>query len=108
MKAIQIEVDKKEYILGFFKRKDVKVAEKKGLRINKLEDELVTQTDKLIYTALLSKQPNITEEQANDIIEKFVEEGGDLKEVLSFLAEQIANFMLSPNGKTKETKIIEI
>lgn len=109
-KAIQIEIDGKEYTFGFFTRKDIKIAEKKGLRINRIDEEVVTQTDKLFYTALLSKQPDITEAKADELIEKFVGEGGDLKDILSFLAEQITNFMQFQNGKTKkkEIKIIEI
>ncbi|MBQ8299567.1 MAG: DUF5055 domain-containing protein [Clostridia bacterium] len=108
MKAIQIEVDGKEYVLGFFTRKDIKVAEKKGLKINKIEEEMFTQTDKLFYTSLLAKQPTITESEAEEIIEKFLEEGGDLKEIISFLSEQMANFMSSQTGKNKKKIVKQI
>lgn len=110
MKAIQLEIDGKEYVLGYFTRRDAKIAEKKGLRVSKLDEELLTQTDKLFYTALLAKQPEITEVEAEELIIKFVDEGGDLKDIIGFLAEQIVNFIQSQNGKKtkKAVKIIEL
>lgn len=110
MKALQIEINKKEYTLGFFTRKDAKRAEKKGLKVSKLDEELLTQTDKLFYTALLAKHPDITEQEAENLIEKFIDEGGELKDIIGFLAEQIVNFIQSPNGKKtkKAVKIIEL
>lgn len=109
MKALQIEIGGKEYTLGFFTRKDVKTAEKKGLKVGKMDEELVTQTDKLFYTALLAKQPEISENEAEKLIDKYVDEGGDLGEIISFLAGQITNFMQSQNGKKKkEIKIVDL
>lgn len=107
-KAIQIELEDKEYILGFFTRKDVKIAEKKGLRVSKIEDELFTQTDKLFYAGLLAKQPSITEAEAEAIIEKFINEGGDLQEVVGFLVKQIMGFMTSQTGKSKKKIVKQI
>lgn len=108
MKALQIEIDGKEYTLGYFTRKDVKLAEKKGLRITKMEDETVTQTDKLFYTGLLAKHPEITEEEAEKLEQKFVEQEGDLSEIIQFLVGQFANFIQSQNGKKTKKKITKI
>lgn len=100
-----MEIGEKEYTLGYFNRKDAKRAEKKGLKVSRLDEELLTQTDKLFYTALLAKQPEITEDEADKLIEQFIEEGGDLKDIISFLAEQIVNFIQSQNGKKTKKKI---
>ena len=74
-----------------------------------MEDEIITQMDKIFYTALLAKQPEIREKEAEDLLEKFLDEGGDLQDIVNPLAEQIANFMQSQNGKKKkEVKMIEL
>lgn len=65
--------------------------------------------DKLFYTALLNKQPNITEKQAEEIQTKYIEEGGDINEITKFLSEQLTSFFKSQNGeKTKTFQEVEI
>ena len=93
-----IEVEGKEYKLGYPTRKSAKKAEEKGLDISSTS-KLLTLTDKLFYTGLYSYQEYITEEEAERIEEKFIENGGNLEEITKFLTEQFVAFIKSPNGQ---------
>lgn len=104
--AKKIEVEGKEYILAFPRRKDAENAERLGFSVNLMADQPLIQTDKLFHAALLAKQSNITAEMATDIREKYQEEGGDIGELNSFLIEQYTGFFKSKNGK-KKLKIAE-
>lgn len=104
-KKIIIEVNGKEYKLGFPNRDAAKVAEKVGFSVFKLENEYLTQTDKLFYAGLLSYHPSMTEREANKLKEKYSEEG-DIEEVIQFLAGEFSNFMKPKAGK-KKAKIEE-
>lgn len=107
---IKIEVGEKEYLLGFPTRKDAKFAEIKGLNLADTSQTLVL-ADKLFYTGMLAKQPEITEEEAEKIEEEFIENGGVLEDVISFLSQSYLAFMQSPAPKKNAKKkaiIIEI
>lgn len=109
MKAMKIEIEGKEYTLGFFTRTDAKRAESKGLEITKGEEKPLSFYDKLFWTGLLAKQPHITEKQAEDLIEKYMAEGGDSEEIVKFLTEQLVSFFKSQNGsKKKQATIVEL
>ena len=87
---LEIEIEEKSYKLGFPTRKDAKIAEDNGLR-------------------LLAKQPSITENEAEKLLNQYVEEGGELGEINEFLIKQYSAFQQSPNGKKKKkAKIIKI
>ena len=96
--------------LGYPTRKDARRAEDEGLDIINGTTKLLRFSSKLFYTGLLAKQPNITEEKANEILDKYTEEGGDLNEIITFLSEQYSGFMKSPTStkKKKKTKIVAI
>ena len=108
-KLMKIEVGKDEYLLGFPTREDAKNAEIKGLDVTKPE-RLVNFTEKLFYTGLLAKQPEITEEEAGKILEQYIAEDGDTEEVTQFLTTEYVAFIKSPNGKKKKkkAKIVEM
>ena len=108
-KLIKIEVGKNEYLLGFPTREDAKNAEIKGLDVTKPE-RLVSFTSKLFYTGLLAKQPDITEDEANQILERYIAEDGDVEEVTQFLTSEYVAFIKSPDGKKKKkkAKIVEM
>lgn len=106
---LEIEIDEKNYKLGFPSRDDIKKAENLGLRLFEIEEKPINVTDKLFYTALLSKQATITEEEAIKLLNKYIEEGGDIGEINNFLIKQYTAFQQSPNGKKiKKAKIIKI
>lgn len=85
---------------------DAKRAEIKGLKIGDAEDKVINFMDKLFYTALLAKQPNITEKEAEDILNKFIKDGGDIQEISKFLSEQLTSFFKSPTGTSKKKVLI--
>lgn len=108
--VIEIELNEgKTYKLGFPTRKDIKYAEKQGLDISNA-GKAVSFYDTLYYTAFLANHPSMTEYEAQKIIEKYVDEGGDLGEIQKFLIDQYSNFIQSPEKSTitKKAKIINI
>lgn len=108
-KVMIIEVGEKEYKLGFPNRIAVKKAEAKGLNIAEVGDKIITAMDKIFYGGLLAYQPNITEVKATELLEQYIEEGGDANEIIPFLTEQYMAFLKSPDGKTKKkAKIVEM
>lgn len=109
MEMLEIEVGEKTYKLGFPTRSDAKIAENKGLRILQIEEKPLEVSDKLFYTALLAKQPSITENEAGKLLEQYINEGGEIGEINNFLMNQYMAFQQSPNGKKKKkAKIIKI
>lgn len=104
MQIIEIELnDGKTYKLGYPTRKDVKYAESKGLDITNA-GKAVSFYDTLYYTSFLANHPSMSEYEAQKIIEKYSEEGGDLEEIQKFLIEQYSNFIKSPaNSQVKKT-----
>ena len=106
---LEIEIGEKAYKLGFPTRKDAKIAEDNGLRLLQLENKPIEVTEKLFFTGLLAKQPSITENEAEKLLNQYVEEGGELGETNEFLIKQYSAFQQSPNGKKKKkAKIIKI
>lgn len=107
-KLIEIEVKDKKYLLGYPTRKDAIRAENIGLDVTNAGKVLST-TETLFYTGLLAKQPTITREKADEIMEDYLAEGGELSEITQFLIEQYVAFTKSPDGmKKKKAKIIEM
>ena len=108
-KMIEIDIGGKPYFLGYPTRRDVKRAEEKGLNIAKLEDKIITLQEKLFYTGLLAKQPDIKEKEAEDLLNQYADEGGDLGEITKFLSEAYSNFIVSQDGKAKKkAKIVAL
>lgn len=100
-----------KYKVGFPTRKSVKIAESEGLNVMDNANKLITMTDKLFYTGLLAFQPDIKEEEAEKLLEVYIEEGGDSEEIFTFLTQQYMGFIKSPEKskkKTKKAKIIKI
>mgnify|MGYP005776765207 CR=1 FL=1 len=106
---IEIEVGEQTYKLGFPTRNDAVKAEDRGLRLLQLENKPLEVTSKLFYTGLLAKQPLITEEKAEEILNQYIEEGGEIGEINEFLIKQYSAFQQSPTGKKKKkAKIVKI
>ena len=107
-KLLEIEVGEKKYYLGYPTRKDAIVAENNGLDVTEA-GKIITLSDKLFYTGLLAKQPKMTKDEADEILEEYVSEGGDIAEITQFLVNQYVAFTKSPTGKKKKkAKIIEM
>jgi hypothetical protein len=106
---LEIEVGENTYKLGYPTREDIVKAEDMGLKLLELEEKPVKTTNMLFYTALLAKQPTITKDEAIKLLNQYIEEGGEIGEINSFLMQQYVAFQKSPNGKKKKkAKIIKI
>lgn len=109
METMIIEIKEKEYKLGYKSREGVKKAEELGLNLSELEAKPLSTTDKLFYTALLANHSDITENEASELIQEYINEGGDIGEVNAFLIKQIVGLQQSPNTKKKKkAKIIKM
>lgn len=94
----KVKIGDKEYKFGFPTRRDAKNAEKKGLDIT-ATSKILTLADKIFYTGLLANHPYIEEDEAERLEEEYIDNGGNLDEITSFLMEQFMAFIKSPNGQ---------
>lgn len=99
---IVIEVGEKSFKLGFPTRTSMQKAEDAGLVIMELATKPIKTSTMLFYTGLLAEQPEMTQEEAEKLLEQYIAEGGELAEINDFLFAQITNFSKSPNGKKKK------
>lgn len=107
-KFLSIDIEGKEYLLGYPTRQSAINAEVKGLDITEAGKVLST-AETLFYTGLLAKQPFTTKEKASELLDKYVTEGGELEEVTQFLINEYVAFTKSPDGtKKKKAKIVEM
>lgn len=95
----EITIEDKSYKLGFPTRLAALNAENHGLKILDLEAKPVATTFYVFYTGLLYAQPEITKEQAEEILNKFIEADGDINGLTAFLSKQYADFIASPTGQ---------
>lgn len=106
-KHVEIEIGEKTYKLGFPNRMAVITAERYGLDVT--SGRLIEISSKMFYAGLLAYQ-EVSEEEAYELMDTYISEGGDIDEIVAFLSEQYQNFIKSPaQGKknTKKMKIIE-
>lgn len=103
---VKIQVKGKTYLLGYPTREDAIKAENAGLDVANIK--ILSMQETLFYSGLLAKQPNITREEAIEIMENFIEGKGDLEKVTKFLTEQYVTFTKSPDGEKKELEIVTI
>lgn len=109
METMVIEIEEKEYKLGYPTRKDAVNAENHGLRLLQIENTPLLVSEQLFYTGLLANHPSITKEEASRLLEKYIEEGGEIGEINNFLIKQYSAFQQSPNTKKKKrAKIIKM
>lgn len=109
METMLIEIEGKEYKLGYPTRKDAVNAENHGLRLMQIENAPLMVSEQLFYTGLLANQPSITKDEAVKLLEKYIEEGGEIGEINEFLIKQYSAFQQSPTGKKKKkAKIIKM
>ncbi len=107
--ALNIEIGEKTYLLCFPTRASVYEAENRGLSILGLSERPLITGKMLFYTGLLAKQPEITQEEAEKLLEQYILEGGDLGEINNFLLQQYTNFSQAPKAKKKKkAKIVKI
>lgn len=105
---IKLEINKKTYLLGFPNRASIREAEKRGLKVQDYENTL-SFADTLFYTSLLAKQPEITREEADKLIDELVEEDNyNYQDVVTELGKLYMGFYGNPEKAEKKHKKIEI
>ena len=114
-KFMKLTVEGNDYYIGFSNRASVLNAERKGFMkaLEEFDKAPVEGTAKLLRFGMLEKQPEITVEKCNEIIDKYIEEnntedeGVNIGAISKFIMGQYSAFSGAPNGK-KKIKEIEI
>lgn len=116
-KFIELEVKKKKYLIGFSNRMSVVKAEEDGFyeALQNAEKNPVSSSAEILKAGLREKQPEMTIEDVNQLIEDITEENENSEEVIliadivKFIVEEYMGFSGTPTGnkKTKKLKIVE-
>lgn len=103
-----IEIGDKEYTLCLT-RESIKEIEKQGFNISKFMDKPITYMDLLWYSGFYAKHRNINQTKAQNLQNQYREEGGDVNEVIEFLADEYSNFVNAPTDtkSVKKAKIVK-
>jgi len=106
---IKITVKGKDYLLGYPNRRSVARCEEiTGLKLMKIEDNLISSGDKIFYGALLEKQPKTTQEEAYQIIEDLIDEDEySYEDIYTMLVEEIIK-KVGVKDTTKKHKALQI
>lgn len=117
-KMMKLEVKGKEYLIGFSNRASVLKAEKGGLLkiLKEMENAPTEATAKLVQLGMLEKQPKITVEECNQILNDYIEEhtteeeSADVGQITKYILEQFQTFSGAPNEKKKviQLPIVEV
>ena len=102
-RKLTIDVKGKEYEFGL-DRKELKRAEGLGFKINELQDKPVTQIELFWLVGLHKYQPKIKPDEASALMDSYIEEGGDVSEIIEFLSEEYLAFFPTTQVDTKEVK----
>lgn len=115
---MKLEIDGNEYFIGFSNRTSVLKAERKGFMkaLEEMDKAPVEGTAKLLMFGMLEKQPDITTEKCNKILDQYIEEntteeeGVDVGSITNFIINEYMLFSGAPNGKKKikEIPIVEM
>lgn len=111
MNTCVIEINEKEYTLCLT-RQAVKEIEARGFNIQNFIDKPLTYMDILWYGGFITKHPDVNPNLAEKLIETYQDEGGDVSEVIDFLANEYSNFVNAPadtksKKKKKKAKIVK-
>lgn len=119
-KFIELEANNKSYYVGFSNRASVLNAKRNGLEetIKNISKEDVDAEElyvKLLRYGLLEKQPDITIEETQKIIDEYITNNVndtycvDIMEIMKFITEQYQAFSGLPIGtkKVKKLKIVD-
>lgn len=119
-KFIELEANNKKYYVGFSTRASVLNAKRNGLEdtIKELGTDNVDADEifaKLLRYGLMEKQPDITLEETQKIINEYISDNVDdtycvdIMEIMKFITEQYQAFSGLPVGtkKVKKLKIVE-
>ncbi len=108
MNTCTIEIGDKEYTLCLT-REAIKEMESLGFNIQEFMAKPITYMDILWYGGFYAKHKNINKTKALNLQDQYKAEGGDVNEVIEFLATEYANFVNAPTDTkpTKKAKIVK-
>ena len=108
MNTCIIEINEKEYTLCLT-RESVKKIENLGFNIQSFIQKPITYQDVLWYGGFTANHADVNPNLAIKLMETYKQEGGDVNEVLEFLAEEYSNFVNAPTDTAlkKKAKIIK-
>lgn len=108
MNTCTIEVNDKEYTLCLT-REAVKEIEKLGFNITAFMEKPVTYMDLLWYAGFIANHKTVSQKLSLKIMDTYKAEGGDVSEVIEFLASEYSNFVNAPTDTkpTKKAKIVK-
>lgn len=98
-----VEIEDKEYAFAL-DRKEIVRGEQLGMRLRDFELSPVTQTSILWQVGLHKFQPKLNAVVASDLMDKYIEEGGDVQEIVGFLLEEYASFFENTQTDTQKVK----
>ncbi len=108
MNTCTIEVGEKEYVLCLT-RDAVKAIERLGFNIQAFMEKPITCMDILWYGGFIPNHKEVNQNLSLKIMETYQEEGGDVNEVIEFLASEYSNFVNAPTDTKakKKAKIVK-
>ena len=105
-KVLVIDVENKEYKFAL-DRSEIVRAEKIGLKLREIETSPLTQISIFWCVGLHKLQPSLNEKQCLALLDKYVEEDGDVNEVIEFLSNEYAAFFQTTQANTKKKARVE-
>jgi hypothetical protein len=108
MNICTINIKDKDYELCLT-RQAIKEIEAKGFNVQNFVNKPVTYMEVLWYGGFVAKHPNVNFNLATKLMDSYKDEGGDVNEVINFLADEYSNFVNAPadTKSTKKAKIVK-
>lgn len=105
-KAI-VDIGGKDYTFELDRRTVIYLEEETGFAVAKVENQPVTQSRNIWVGGLQKHHPKLKFNTRVDLYHTFVDEGGDVSEIVAFLIEQYAGFLqTNPKDTQKKKEII--
>jgi hypothetical protein len=108
MRKCEIEISDKTYILEL-NRNSIKWLEANGFVAEEFERKPLTFIDLLFTSGFVKNNPAITVNEGAMLLDKYESEGGDVQEIIDFLADEYKTFILAlTDTKSKPKKKAKI
>lgn len=106
-----VEINEKEYTLCLT-REAIKELEARSFNIQNFIDKPLTYMDILWYGGFIANHKDVNPNLAVKLLETYQDEGGNVNEVVEFLANEYSNFVNAPTDtkskkKKKKAKIVK-
>lgn len=103
MKKLIVDIEGKDYEFAL-DRKEIIRGESLGFKLREIENNPMTQISLFWAIGLHKLQPKIKNDEALELLDKYLEEGGDINEVIEFLSNQYIAFLQTTQTDTKKVK----